>query len=47
VEAAELEEAAEIRRQTDQWIAAGRPGAVSHDICLKQPDRSTSLEGYD
>jgi hypothetical protein len=26
VAAAELEEAAEIRRQTDEWIAAGRPG---------------------
>jgi hypothetical protein len=35
VEAAELEEAAEIRRQTDGWIAAGRPGAVSHETFRK------------
>lgn len=35
VEAAELEEAAEIRRQTDEWIAAGRPGAVSHEAFRK------------
>jgi hypothetical protein len=31
VEAAELEEAAEIRLQTDEWIAAGRPAAMSHE----------------
>lgn len=30
LEAAALEEAAEIRRQTDDWIARGRPGARSH-----------------
>lgn len=35
VEAAELEEAAEIRRQTDEWIAAGQPGAVSHEAFRK------------
>lgn len=35
VEAAELEEIAEIRRQTEEWIAAGRPGAVSHEIFRK------------
>jgi len=33
--AAELEEAAEIRRQSDEWIAAGRPGAVSHEAFRK------------
>jgi hypothetical protein len=35
VQAAELEEAAEIRQQTDEWIAAGRPGAVSHEVFRK------------
>jgi hypothetical protein len=35
VEAAELEEVAEIRRQTDEWIAAGRPGAMSHEAFRK------------
>ena len=34
-EAAELEEAAEIRRQTDEWMAAGRPGAISHGAFRK------------
>ena len=33
--AADLEEAAEIRRQTDDWIARGRPGAVSHEVFRK------------
>jgi hypothetical protein len=35
VQAAELEEAAAIRRQSDAWIAAGRPGAVSHEAFRK------------
>jgi hypothetical protein len=35
VAAAELEEAAEIRRQTDEWIAAGRPGMVPHEAFRK------------
>jgi len=35
LEAAELEEAAEIRRQTDEWIAAGRQGALSHEAFRK------------
>jgi hypothetical protein len=35
LEAAELEEAAEIRRQTDEWIAEGRQGAVSHEAFRK------------
>lgn len=29
-EAAGWAEAAEVRRQTDEWEAAGRPGATSH-----------------
>lgn len=35
VAAAELEEAAEIRRESEEWIAAGRPGAVSHEVFRK------------
>jgi hypothetical protein len=43
VAAAELEEAAEIRRQTDEWIAAGRPGRCrmrrSARSCSAKPAR--------
>lgn len=35
VQAAELEEAPEVRRQTEEWIVAGRPGAVSHEVFRK------------
>jgi hypothetical protein len=31
IEAAELEEAEEILRQHREWVAAGSPGAVSHE----------------
>lgn len=36
LEAAELEEAGEIRRQTDDWIARGRPGARSHEDFMNE-----------
>jgi hypothetical protein len=31
IEAAELEEAGELLRQHREWVAAGSPGAVSHE----------------
>jgi hypothetical protein len=30
-EAAELAEGAEVRARHDEWIAAGRPGAIPHE----------------
>jgi hypothetical protein len=36
IEAAEIEEAAEIRRQSDEWIARGRPGERSHDDVMNE-----------
>lgn len=35
-EAAWLAEAAEARRQTDEWDAAGRPGARSHEDFMNE-----------